>query len=157
MTAGYDYVVQIDSDGQHIPAEAGKLFQTMEQYRADMVIGSRFLDVTSFRTTWCRRMGIKLFYCLFRALVDMKVTDGTSGFRLYNRKALAVLARYYSSDYPEPDSIVMLKKYGLKLCEVGVEMRERTEGQSSITALKSPYYMVKVILTILFSCARPRR
>jgi hypothetical protein len=157
MTAGYDYVVQIDGDGQHVPAEVNKLFQAMEQGRADMVIGSRFLDVHSFRPTRCRRMGIKLFYCLFRALVDAKVTDGTSGFRLYNRKALAVLARYYSSDYPEPDAIVLLKKYGLKLCEVGVEMRERTEGHSSITALKSPYYMAKVILTILFSCARPRR
>lgn len=157
MAAGYDYVVQIDGDGQHVPSEVDKLFHTMETCQADMVIGSRFLDVDSFRTTWCRRLGIRLFDCLFRALVDTKVTDGTSGFRLYNRKTLAVLARYYSSDYPEPDAIVLVKKYGLRLAEVGVEMRERTEGQSSITALQSPYYMAKVVLTILFSCARPRR
>lgn len=157
MNAGYDYVVQIDGDGQHVPSEVVKLFQTREMCQADMVIGSRFLDVDSFGTTWCRRLGIRLFYILFRALIDEKVTDGTSGFRLYNRKALAVLARYYSSDYPEPDAIVLVKKHGLLLAEVGVEMRARTEGQSSITALQSPYYMAKVILTILFSCARPRR
>ncbi|HSN48370.1 MAG TPA: glycosyltransferase family 2 protein [Flavobacterium sp.] len=157
MVAGYEYVVQIDGDGQHVPAEVSKMMEIMLQGRGDMVIGSRFLDVQSFRTTWCRRAGIKLFYLLFRTLVNSRITDSTSGFRLYNRKSLAVLSRYYSSDYPEPDAIVLLKKHGLQICEVGVEMREREHGNSSITPIKSPYYMTKVILTILFSCARPRR
>ena len=154
---GHEYVVQIDGDGQHLATETGKLFEAMQKTQADMVIGSRFLDVDSFRSTWCRRLGIKLFYCLFRALVDTKVTDGTSGFRLYNRNALSVLARYYSSDYPEPDAVVLVKKHGLRLTEVGVEMRQRIHGKSSISAIKSPYYMAKVIVTILFSCVRPRR
>lgn len=157
MAAGYEYVVQIDGDGQHVPGEVNKLMAAMRQNSCDMVIGSRFLDVESFRTTWCRRMGIKVFYLLFRALVGTRITDSTSGFRLYNRKSLAVLSRYYSSDYPEPDAIVQLRKHELKICEVGVEMREREHGQSSITPIKTPYYMAKVILTILFSCVRSRR
>jgi len=157
VTAGYEYVVQIDGDGQHVPAEVTKMMEAMLLSRGDMVIGSRFLEVQSFRTTWCRRVGIKLFYLLFRALVNTRITDSTSGFRLYNRKSLAVLSRYYSSDYPEPDAIVLLKKHGLQVCEVGVEMREREHGNSSITPIKSPYYMMKVIITILFSCVRPRR
>ena len=157
MAAGYQYVVQIDGDGQHVPGEVDKLMETMQRSRCDMVIGSRFLDVESFRTTRCRRMGIRFFYLLFRALVNTRITDSTSGFRLYNRKSLAVLSRYYSSDYPEPDAIVQLRKQGLNVCEVGVEMREREHGQSSITPIKTPYYMAKVILTILFSCVRPRR
>lgn len=157
LQSEYDYAVQIDGDGQHVPQEVAKLMETMRQHNCDMVIGSRFLDVKSFRTTWCRRMGIKLFYVLFRVLVRSRITDATSGFRLYNRNSLAILSHYYSSDYPEPDAIILLKKYGLKICEVGVEMRERENGHSSITPLKSPYYMTKVILTILISCARPRR
>ena len=157
MAAGYEHAVQIDGDGQHLPGEVPKLLETMQDTRCDMVIGSRFLEVESFRTTWCRRLGIKVFDLLFRALVNLRITDSTSGFRLYNRKSLAVLSRYYSSDYPEPDAIVLLKKSGLKVCEVGVVMREREHGCSSITPIKSPYYMAKVILTILFSCARPRR
>ena len=157
LNKGYEYVVQVDGDGQHVPEEVFRLFQGMEEQRCDMVIGSRFLGVDSFRTTWCRRMGIKVFYCLFRALVHARVTDSTSGFRLYNRKSLAVLSRHYSSDYPEPDAIVLLKKQGLRIGEVGVAMRERAEGRSSITPIKSPYYMAKVILTILFSCARSRQ
>ena len=157
LSKDYHYVVQVDGDGQHVPSEVAALFEKMQQERCDMVIGSRFLGVDSFRTTWCRRMGIKVFYCLFRALVNTRITDGTSGFRLYNRKSLQVLARFYSSDYPEPDAIVLLKKHGLRVAEVGVEMRQRAHGESSITPIKSPYYMAKVILTILFSCARARR
>ena len=157
MRAGYLYAVQIDGDGQHLPQEVPKLLQAIQEKRCDMVIGSRFLEVESFRTTWCRRLGIRFFDLLFRALVNLRITDSTSGFRLYNRKSLEVLSRYYSSDYPEPDAIVQLKKNGLKVCEVGVAMREREHGCSSITPIKSPYYMAKVVLTILFSCARPRR
>ena len=157
MNGGYAYAVQIDGDGQHVPGEVTKLMAEMQKNRSDMVIGSRFLDVESFRTTWCRRAGIKVFYLLFRTLVNTRITDSTSGFRMYNRKSLEVLSRYYSTDYPEPDAIVLLKKHGLQVGEVGVEMREREYGCSSITPIKSPYYMAKVILTILFSCARPRQ
>jgi glycosyltransferase involved in cell wall biosynthesis len=153
---GYDYMVQIDGDGQHLPAEVGKLTATMAATGCDMVIGSRFLDVASFRTSWQRRIGIKVFYHLFRLLLGITVTDSTSGFRLYNKSSIDVLARYYPSDYPEPDAIVFLRKYGLAIAEVGVAMRARESGHSSITAIKSPYYMAKVILSILFSYSRTR-
>jgi hypothetical protein len=121
-----------------------------------MVIGSRFLDIKSFRTTWSRRLGIKIFYLLFMLLINTKITDSTSGFRMYNSKSIELLSRHYSDDYPEPDAIILLKKHGLAICEVGVEMRVREHGVSSITPLKSPYYMAKVILSILFSSIRTR-
>lgn len=156
LAKGYDYMVQIDGDGQHSPREVEKLVRAMEHSRSDMVIGSRFLDVRSYRATWSRRAGIKLFYFLFRLLINAKITDSTSGFRIYNRKSIEVLSRYYSADYPEPDAIILLKKHGLSVAEVGVEMRAREHGHSSITAIKSPYYMAKVILSILFSCTRTR-
>ncbi|HWR38333.1 MAG TPA: glycosyltransferase family 2 protein [Patescibacteria group bacterium] len=152
----YDYVVQIDGDGQHIPAEVRKLRLAMERTGSDMVIGSRFLNVHSFKTTCCRRLGIRFFYWLFLVLLHIRVTDSTSGFRLYNKKCIGVLARHYPSDYPEPDAIVLLKKQGLNISETGVEMRARQHGESSITAWKSPYYMLKVSLSILFSCSRTR-
>ncbi len=153
---GYQYMVQVDGDGQHIPQEVDKLAQAMAESGCDMVIGSRFLDVQSFKTTWARRMGIKIFYFLFKLLIRTEITDSTSGFRMYNSKSIAVLSRYYSSDYPEPDAIILLKKHGLQICEVGVEMRAREHGVSSITPIKSPYYMAKVILSILLSCTRTR-
>jgi hypothetical protein len=84
------------------------------------------------------------------------VTDSTSGFRLYNKKSIALLSKHYPDDYPEPDAIILLKKHGLRFCEIGVEMRHREHGASSITLIKSPYYMVKVILSIFFSYVRTR-
>ncbi|MCC2685614.1 MAG: glycosyl transferase [Paenibacillaceae bacterium] len=152
----YDYVIQIDGDGQHPPGEARKLYDAIRKTGSDMVIGSRFLDVSSFRTTRSRRLGIKVFYYLFRLLIRTPVTDGTSGFRIYNRKAIDLLSRLYPEDYPEPDAIILLNKYGLSICEVGVEMKEREHGHSSITPIKSPYYMAKVIISIFFSYIRAR-
>jgi len=156
LAYGYDYMVQIDGDGQHIAKEVVKLADAMARTGSDMVIGSRFLDVRSFRTTWSRRLGIRLFGLLFRVLIRKKVTDSTSGFRLYNRKSIELLSKYYPDDYPEPDAIILLKKHGLEIGEVGVEMREREHGSSSITPLKSPYYMAKVILSIFFAYIRTR-
>ncbi|TVY10083.1 glycosyltransferase family 2 protein [Paenibacillus cremeus] len=156
FSQGYCYMVQIDGDGQHLPKEVDKLVDAMARSGCDMVIGSRFLDVQSFRTTWSRRLGIKVFYFLFRMLIQTKVTDSTSGFRIYNRRSIELLCRHYPDDYPEPDAIILLKKHGLRISEVGVEMRHREHGTSSITPIKSPYYMAKVILSIFFSYTRTR-
>ncbi|MDR6552297.1 glycosyltransferase family 2 protein [Paenibacillus qinlingensis] len=153
---GYSYMVQIDGDGQHLPSEVNKLYAYMTQTGCDMVIGSRFLDIKSFQTTWTRRLGIKVFYYLFRLLIQTKITDGTSGFRMYNRKSIGLLSQFYPDDYPEPDAIILLSKHGLRIGEIGVEMREREHGVSSITPIKSPYYMTKVIMSILFSYTRTR-
>ncbi|WP_135549944.1 glycosyltransferase family 2 protein [Paenibacillus cymbidii] len=153
---GYEAMVQIDGDGQHIPREVDKLLDAMAQTGCDMVIGSRFLGVQSFRTTRMRRFGIRLFYHLFRILIRERVTDSTSGFRLYNRKCIELLSKHYPEDYPEPDAIILLKKNGLRISEVGVEMREREHGTSSISILKGPYYMSKVMVSIFFTYIRTR-
>ena len=65
-----------------------------------------------------------------------------------------VCARFYPHDYPEPEAVVMLHRAGLKIREVPVTMNPRLAGQSSITPLRSAYYMIKVILAILISLLR---
>lgn len=150
----YEYVIQVDGDGQHIADEAPKLFEAIETKGCDMVIGSRFLGIKSFETTRARRMGIKVFYFLYKLMFRTRVTDSTSGFRIYNRKCVDYLSSNYPDDYPEPEVIVMLKRKGFDICEVGVRMRERSHGRSSITPLKSSYYMIKVIMSIFFSYIR---
>ena len=156
MSHDYDYMLQVDGDGQHMPCEISKLLDTIENGGYDMVIGSRFLDVKSNSTTFMRSCGIKVFYCLFKFLINISVTDSTSGFRVFNKKSIKVLAKYYPDDYPEPDAVIILHKHGLKTGEVGVEMRARIHGTSSITPIRSPYYMIKVINSILFTHIRTR-
>lgn len=156
LLGDYDYMVQVDGDGQHVAEEVSKLIAAVEGNECDMVIGSRFLDIKSFETSNIRRAGIKLFYLIYRVLIKQKVTDGTSGFRIYNRKCMKLLAENYPDDYPEPEAVILLNMSGLKICEVGVRMRERIHGKSSITPFKSLYYMTKVVLSIFFAYLRTR-
>lgn len=145
---GYDLAVQVDGDGQHRPEEVAKMVAPLQKGEADVVIGSRFLEKSTYRSGLFRKIGIKLFAITNRLLLGEKITDSTSGFRAYNRKAIAILSQDYPDDYPEPEAIYLLKRKGLKILEVPVHMETRSHGRSSIGFARSIYYMVKVFLAI---------
>ena len=106
------------------------------------------MEKRGYRSTLSRRLGIKLLALTNRLLLRERITDSTSGFRAYNRKAIALLSGNYPDDYPEPEALYILKRKGLRIREVPVEMSGRTAGQSSIGFLRSVYYLVKVFLAI---------
>jgi glycosyltransferase involved in cell wall biosynthesis len=145
---GYGLAVQIDGDGQHKPSEVPKITAPILRDEADVVIGSRFMEKGSYRKTMFRRAGIKLFSWTNRILLGERITDSTSGFRSYNKKAIAILSEDYPDDYPEPEAVFILKRKGLRIKEVPVEMATRAGGKSSISVLESIYYMIKVFLAI---------
>lgn len=151
---GYTIALQVDGDGQHKPKEIESLVDPIRQDLADMVIGSRFLGVRSFRSSFARRLGIALFAVVNSWLIRQRVTDNTSGFRAYSRKAIEFLAEHYPTDYPEPETVILLGKNGFRILEIPVEMQERQGGASSITPLRSVYYMIKVLLAVLVSACR---
>jgi glycosyltransferase involved in cell wall biosynthesis len=152
----YDLAVQFDGDGQHKASEIKKIIEPLIADEADVVIGSRFLLKSSnWKPKFSRRLGIKIFSLVNSILIGQKITDNTSGFRAYNKRAIEFLARdNYPTDYPEPEAIILLGRNGFKIMEVFVEMQERTEGKSSISGLKQLYYMFKVLLSILVSSIR---
>lgn len=150
----FDYVFQIDGDGQHPPAEIPKLWNLMFDKKLDVVIGSRFLEKQGFQSTVFRRAGISYFKFLNYLLTGQHITDSTSGFRLINRNALEIVCGYYPDEYPEPESIILYASKGLSIGEVPVVMREREGGSSSINNIRSLYYMVKVTLAILYTFIR---
>jgi glycosyltransferase involved in cell wall biosynthesis len=151
---GYDIAVQIDGDGQHDPAQLPSIVRPVLDGEADLVVGSRFAGDGEYRSTVARRVGIRIFASIVSAVVRQRVTDTTSGFRAVNRKAIALFAADYPHDYPEVEATVMCVKHKLRLKEVPVAMRERTGGQSSITAIRSVYYMTKVLLAIFVGMFR---
>lgn len=152
---GYKVAVQFDGDGQHIAAEIPKLMQTLGDSGAAMVIGSRFLQShDGFRSTFARRIGIKIFETLNSFLISQRITDNTSGFRAYNRDAIEFLAWHYPADFPEPEAVILLGKNGFRIAETFTRMRERQGGYSSITGLTGIYYMVKVLLAVLMTVLR---
>jgi glycosyltransferase involved in cell wall biosynthesis len=153
---GYDLAVQIDADGQHDPTELPKILAPVLAGEADLVVGSRFRDEArgSYKAPFLRRLGIRIFAAVVSALIRQRVTDTTSGFRAVNRLGIKLFAADYPHDYPEVEATVMVFKHRLRLIEVPVVMRERAGGQSSIGALDSVYYMVKVLLAIFISIFR---
>jgi glycosyltransferase involved in cell wall biosynthesis len=154
---GYDYMVQVDADGQHDPAEIGKLADEMEgDPTIDVVCGSRFLQDLEYVGPASRRAGIHLFAFILSRIVGQRVTDPTSGFRLYNRRAISLFARDYPHDYPEVEAVLVLHYHRLRMREVAVRMFQRGGGKSSIRSGKSVYYMVKVLLAIFVGLARKR-
>jgi hypothetical protein len=155
---GYDAAVQMDGDGQHDIAFLGALLRPVLDGKTDIAVGSRFIPpFLGYRSSWVRRAGIHFFAALTSLLTGCRVTDPTSGFRAFSRRAVAVFARDYPQDFPEPESIVIARKTGLGLVEVPVRMRKRLAGHSSIRYLKTLYYMVKVTCAILIHTIRARK
>ncbi|MBL4935541.1 glycosyltransferase family 2 protein [Clostridium sp. YIM B02515] len=145
----YDIAVQIDGDGQHNPKYLNKLIQPLIDDKADMVIGSRFLEETGYTPSFFRSIGIRYFSRLVSHITHKPIFDTTSGFRAINRKTIELFAKYYPSDYPEVETIVYCSSRGIRISEVPVCMNYRQGGKSSITPIKSIYYMIKVTLSIV--------
>ena len=145
---GYDIAVQFDGDGQHLAGEIGKLLRRLNEGSADLVVGSRFLKRGRYNASVFRKIGIWIFSAVLSRILGMPVTDSTSGFRAANRKVIKFFSRTYPDDYPEVEALVLLHKAKMRIAEVPVSMRERTGGRSSITPVRSAYYMIKVLLAI---------
>jgi glycosyltransferase involved in cell wall biosynthesis len=153
---GYGYMVQVDGDGQHEAPELAKLVAAMRaDPDVDVVCGSRFLTQEQrYQAPIGRRTGVRLFALALRLVIKSRVSDPTSGFRLYNRRAIAMFAREYPQDYPEVEAVLMMHHHRLKMIEVPVSMQLRRDGKSSITPMRSPYYVIKVSLALLVGLLR---
>jgi len=155
---GYHCAVQLDGDGQH-PAEAlPALLARLDAADApDLIIGSRFLAREGFQSTAARRVGIGWLSWVLRLLTGLRVTDPTSGLRVYGQRALWLFDFRYPYDYPEPESLVLAFRAGLTIVEEPVVMRAREAGQSSIHGFWAAYYMLKVTLAMALSLVRNKR
>jgi glycosyltransferase involved in cell wall biosynthesis len=152
---GYDVAVRLDGDGQHDPQELPKLLAPLARDEADVVVGSRFAGGDrDYKPPFARRAGIRWFARLVSLLTRQRLTDTTSGFQAVNARGIRLFAADYPHDYPEVEAAVMVVRHRLRIKEVPVRMRERELGSSSITALRSLYYAVKVTLALLVGIFR---
>ena len=155
LEQGYERAVRLDGDGQHDASQIPKILAPIEAGEADLVIGSRFVDPDgTYRPPLARRMGIRIFARLVSMLGRQRVTDTTSGFIALDRAGIEFFAVEYPHDYPEVEATLVALRSGLRLAQVQVEMRERTAGTSSITFLRSLYYIVKVTLALFVASLR---
>lgn len=146
---GYDIAIQFDGDGQHDAGYINNLIQPILDGKADMTIGSRFIENKGFQTSFMRRIGINILKILLKICCKQNITDATSGFRATSKSLTERFSKIYAEDYPEPEAIIDCVLSGYKVQEVPVIMHERLEGESSINAIRSVYYMIKVSLAII--------
>ena len=147
---GYKYAMQFDGDGQHDIESLPTLLAPILAGECDFVLGSRFVGESSgFRSTALRRAGIRLLSAMIRLVTGVTLADPTSGYRAAAKPAIAALAKSYPVDYPEPESLAELLRAGFRVREVPVNMFERAHGASSISPVRSVWYMIKVSLAIL--------
>lgn len=153
---GADVTLQLDGDGQHPAGEIPKIVAPVLSGESDVVVGSRYVAGAGGNvSTKLRQFGTWFFSRLLRVLVGARIEDTTSGFRAFGAEAVDLLARHYPDDYPEVQAYVPLARSRFRIREVPVTMRPRQGGRSSITALKSVYYMIKVAFSTAIDVVRP--
>ena len=145
---GYDYVIRVDGDGQHDPKYIPALLDVLRRTGCHMVIGSRFYQNNGAHTSTVRAIGIWVFRLVLRPILGKPVHDPTSGFVGVNRDTLRVFTGSFPLEYPEIEALVVLQRKRFRFEEVPVRMRKRKAGRSTITAIKSLYYIIHVLLGV---------
>lgn len=155
---GYSFLAQMDADGQHEAAYLSKIFSELEDGYAEVVIGSRFLDLEmggTYQAGSLRRIGMRLFAAIASLIICQRLTDPTSGFLGFNQKALTLLiSDDFPCDYPDADVLVMLHRCGLRIKEIPVPMYVGARKKSLHHGVAPIYYVFKMLLSILMALLR---
>ena len=141
LKQGFQRVVQLDGDGQHLPSEVAPLLEAIDRGSCDLVVGSRFLGPAVYPMPMHHRTGIAVFGLLLRGLTGYPFTDPTSGFQAMGRRVLEEFTRFpFPSDYPDADVLLRLHRRGLRIREVPVVMRQALGGRSMHSGLRPLRY-----------------
>ena len=147
---GYDYVIQMDADGQHIAKEAEKLYHEMKKSKVDIVIGSRYVKEMGYPCPIFRRIGTKMFELMIRMFCHQKIADPLSGFQCLNKKVIEKYAKIGEyPEYPDANLVIEMLLQGYKIKEVPVKMRLRENGVSMHSGIIKP---IKYMIEQFYSC-----
>lgn len=143
---GFTTAVRLDGDGQHRPADIPRLLAPVALGAADAVQGTRYGGSHGYRSHGVRRAGQRVLGRALSIAVGRQVTDPTSGFWVFGPRAMPLLARHHPSGYPEPELLLLLHAHALRVTEVGVQMRPRVAGRTSLTAPRLGVALARVVL-----------
>ena len=155
----YDYVVQMDGDGQHEPRCVSDLLAAVQRPDVDIAMGSRWLGLAEYDGPLLRKFGKFFFGFLASRLTRHEVTDPTTGFQALSKEVVAFFCTdVYPVDYPDANVIIMLTRAGFQIREVPVVMYRDDSGQSMHGGLIRPiYYGMKMMMSIAMTLLRNDR
>ncbi len=146
----YDVYCHMDGDNQHNASDLYKLLEPLKDNQADIVIGSRFINKEGFQSLFFRRIGIRTFSTIVSKLTGNQITDLTSGFRAYNRKAIEFFAKGHRHEFEACIQMLLIASFaGLRIKEVPVIMKPRNSGKSEINFIKSLQFPIFGIISII--------
>lgn len=146
---GYDFIIQIDGDGQHDPACIPSLLKPVLDGEVDFALGSRFLGVGDYKPNWTRNLGIVLFRTLVSWRTGQRISDSTSGYQAFNRDVIHFFtSEAFPNDYPDADVLITLHRAGFSITEVPVRMFTNAAGTSMHSGIRPLYYVFKMLLSI---------
>ncbi|HEX6974210.1 MAG TPA: glycosyltransferase [Vicinamibacterales bacterium] len=147
LREGYRFAVRIDGDGQHRPCDVGRLLAPVLAGRADVTIGSRFVERR--RARGARRFSQAMLAAGLSLVTGRRITDPTSGFWVFGPRALRMLARHYPAGYSEPELVLLLHRNGVRMQEIPIRMRPRIAGRTSLTATRAIAALARTLLAML--------
>lgn len=153
---GYDAAVQVDADGQHDPRDVPALLAGLGEH--DIVIGGRFAGKGEYAAGFFRRIAMRLLALTLSRVARTQLTDTTSGFRASGRRAIALFATSYPTEYlgDTVESLVIACRSGLSVRQHAVEMRPRAGGVPSHNPFKSAVFLARVVIALSFALVTPR-
>lgn len=153
----YDFVVQVDADGQHDPKDIPLLIETA--HRANVVIGARFTEGDGYHVSAPRKLAMKILAASLSKVTKAKLTDTTSGFRVADKEAIRIFAKHYPAEYlgDTVESLVIAARAGLTVTQVPVTMHERQGGQASQSSITASLYLGRSLLALFVALTRGRR
>jgi glycosyltransferase involved in cell wall biosynthesis len=139
LRRGAEQIVTFDADGQHGAEAVPQLLQPLLEGRADVVLGSRFLDGQT-RVPMFRRFTLKAAIVFTRAMTGMRITDTHNGLRALSRRAAQCIALRQDRMAHASEILDQIAAARLRYIEVPVHIRysdySRRKGQGSLGAFR---------------------
>lgn len=154
---GYEIALQFDSDGQHDAEQIGSVLKPIVDGKAEMVIGSRFINKTGYQSEWLRRIGIHFFSFLTGKVINVKITDLTSGFRAIGGHLLPLFARAYPDESSDVEALILASRSGARIVEVPVEMKPRLSGNSFFNLKQKLIYPIFRLISLFVTLFRTKQ
>lgn len=147
---GYDYLIQLDADGQHDVESLKNIYKELISGKADLILGSRFFSSSTYKPDFFRKIGMKLFRFIVNKITKLNLSDVTTGFQGMNRKVLFEFIKdTFPFEYPDADVIVMAHKKGIRIKEVPVLMYENKTGKSIHSSpIKNIIYVIQMLISL---------
>ena len=127
-----DIIVTIDSDGSHRPEELSEVLAPVLKDKADLVIGSRYMNNKNVGARKLNAFGVRVFNVFIQLLTRVAITDSQSGYRAMTREVLKSQKLKSGTYEIESEMLVKTAKKKFRVTEVPISFEQRTYGRSGV-------------------------